>query len=123
MPQGETILVVDDNAEFRELLHLMLTKGGYQPLLADGAVLAQEMLEENTPALIVLDIMMPGRSGFDLLENLRWEPRFKDIPVIVLSAMSLNEEEKDFVDTFAGDFMDKTQTPDLINRIQSMLGK
>lgn len=120
---SKTILAVDDNADFLKLIELMLSKAGYEVLLADSAVKASEVLEERLPDAILLDIMMPVRNGLEFLENLRWEPRYEKVPVIVLTAMTLNEEEREFVDTFAAACLDKAKTPQVIKHLRETLGE
>jgi chemosensory pili system protein ChpA (sensor histidine kinase/response regulator) len=118
---GKTILVVDDNREFLNLLNLMLTKAGYRVVLAEDGVQALEILEAGLPDAMILDLMMPVRNGFELLENIRWDPRFGQLPVIVLTAMSLNEEEREFIDEFSVACLDKVHTPDLIENLKKLI--
>ena len=62
------------------------------------------------------------RNGIEFLENLRWDPRFEKVPVVILTAMTLNEEQQEFVDTFATAFLDKGRTPDVIDVLNGILG-
>lgn len=119
----KTILVIDDNREFLNLINLLLSKAGFRVLPAESALKAMELLEEGLPDAIVLDIMMPVRNGLEFLENLRWDPRFERVPVIVLTAMTLNSEEQEFVDAFAADCMDKARTPQVVDRLREVLGQ
>ncbi len=120
---AKTILVVDDNPDFLHLADLMLKNAGYQVLTAEDALKAMELLEQHIPDAIVLDIMMPVRNGFEFLENLRWEPRFEHIPVIVITAMTLNGQEREFIDTFATACLDKAQAPNLVEFVNKTLAR
>ncbi|HEU4325955.1 MAG TPA: response regulator [Roseiflexaceae bacterium] len=85
-----TILVVDDDATMRSLFKLMLESAGYQVLSAGSAPDALALLRslDKPPALILLDLMMPGMTGWDFREVQLEDPALADIPVVVLSAMN-----------------------------------
>ncbi len=108
------ILVIDDSPEFLKLMELLLSRAGYTPLLAEGALDAMQLLAGELPDAILLDIMMPLRNGLELLEDLRWEDRYGNVPVIVVTAMTLSAEEREFVDAFANACVDKARSADII---------
>src|SRR5262249_33587790 len=81
------ILVVDDQEENRELLSRRLAPLGYSFQVADSGQQALELVAANPPDLILLDILMPGRDGFDVLRSLKSAPATQHIPVIMLSAL------------------------------------
>ena len=118
---GGTILVVDDNPEFLHLMELMLKHAGYRPLLAQNAMAAMDLLEAHTPQAILLDIMMPVRSGFEFLENLRWDTRYGKIPVVVITAMTLGAEEKEFLADFATAWLDKADSHEVVPLLGRLL--
>jgi len=81
-----TVLVVEDDDDIREIVDLILTMNGYGSVLARDGVEALEQLRSGTqPALILLDLRMPRLDGEGLVARLRQDPRWADIPVIVLS--------------------------------------
>ncbi|MGN1320371.1 MAG: response regulator transcription factor, partial [Acutalibacteraceae bacterium] len=75
----KTILIVDDDTHINDLLFEILTKAGYKVLRAWSGTEAKMIIENNTPNLILLDLMLPGISGEELV------PQFKEIPIIILS--------------------------------------
>jgi PAS domain S-box-containing protein len=88
-----TILIVDDEADARTLLTTMLSASGYNVHAADCGQLALASIACIQPALILLDIHMPGMDGFELLRHLKSRVETKDIPIIILSG-SLEPAER-----------------------------
>ncbi|MEZ4321956.1 MAG: PAS domain S-box protein [Myxococcota bacterium] len=82
---GQDILVVDDDANLRELLSQQLTDRGYSVRLAANGYEAIRMARAQRPALVVLDIMMPVLSGFDVAAMLKHDPNTESIPILILS--------------------------------------
>jgi len=80
------ILVVDDNPAVREPLAAALQSAGYRSATARDAVEALERARRERPLLILLDVQMPGMSGFELLEAMRGDATLSDIPVLLLTA-------------------------------------
>lgn len=117
---SHTVLVVDDDRQMLDLLQVMLSRAGYAVLLADGAVQALDLLESEPVGAVVLDIMMPVRSGIEVLEHIRWNPKLAKLPVVVLSAAHLSEEELEFVNEFTVGFVDKSHIGDLLSRLRAL---
>jgi CheY-like chemotaxis protein len=86
------ILVVEDDAPILELMDLLIRRLGHEPVLVTNGIEALEMLQNETPALILLDIMMMPINGWEFLEKLRGEYGLRDIPVIIFSASPAVEE-------------------------------
>jgi CheY-like chemotaxis protein len=89
------VLVVDDEAETRELLRRTLEKEGWTVAEAVNGRDALEKLQNFRPQLILLDLMMPEVDGFEVMEKLRRDETLQDIPVIVVTAKDLTGEEAD----------------------------
>ena len=87
------ILIVDDEARIRELLHLRLSSQGYQVIEAANGEEGIEQAIEHTPDLILMDVMMPKMDGAEAARILQENPLTKNIPVIFLTAMITKEEE------------------------------
>jgi PAS domain S-box-containing protein len=98
-PQGPaTVLVVDDEPESRELLRRLLERQGIGVAEAvDGAEALAWLERHGAPTLIVLDLVMPGHDGFRVVERLSREERWRDIPVIVVTAKDLTRREADLL--------------------------
>jgi len=93
MPAAPTVLVVDDDASVRDYLKETLMAEGYRVLLADNGAEGLRMAIECDPDLIILDLMMPGTSGFEVIQRLKVHPSACDIPVIIFTAKELNSSE------------------------------
>ncbi len=88
------ILLVEDDAHTREILVHMLQTEQWQILEAANGKVALELLQQHTPALILLDLMMPEMDGFDLIIHLQQHPGWSSIPIVVLTAMEMTPEEQ-----------------------------
>jgi CheY-like chemotaxis protein len=110
-PQGRKarVLVVDDNSDVVDMLRDMLPDDRYETLVAYDGAQGLEQAQAERPDMILLDLMMPGVSGFDMLEQLRSSPDINDIPVIVVTAMSVTPEQRAFLDENIQGFVPKTQ--------------
>lgn len=117
----ESILCVDDTPANLQLLHPLL-KDSYRVRLANSGAAALEAVERETPDLILLDIMMPGMDGYEVLRRLKADPRFNAVPVIFLTAMSSPKDEERGLLAGAADFVTKPIVPPvLLARVRSHL--
>ena len=90
--QGKSILIVDDDMDCRTLVRTVLANNGFEvEQCADGAE-ALEKLKAYTPDLVVLDIMMPGLSGYDVVVHMKQRPETQNIPIIMLTAKGEYED-------------------------------
>lgn len=80
------ILVVDDERHIVRLVQVNLERAGYEIVTAYDGVEALEKVKNDAPDMIVLDVMMPRMDGFEVLKNLQADPRYQNIPVIMLTA-------------------------------------
>jgi len=87
------VLVVDDDPEARELLEETLRSAGLLPVLASSGKQALEALARSPVSAIVVDLMMPEMSGFELILRIRQNPQFAALPVIVLTAKEIDQED------------------------------
>lgn len=80
------ILVVDDDVTVTQLLKMLLSMDGHQPTTINDSNETLDVAERIQPDLITLDLMMPGLTGFEVCELLHQDPRFANIPVLIISA-------------------------------------
>jgi PleD family two-component response regulator len=88
MPDKKSILIIDDSSVNNLLLENILLDEGYEVLVTFNATEAFTEIDKKKPDLILLDIMMPGMSGYSVLKKLKTEDKTKNIPVIMVSAKS-----------------------------------
>ncbi len=112
----ETIAVIDDDKYINDMLNELLTSEGYSVIRAFSGTQAVELLEKNTPDLVLLDLMMPGLSGEQVL------PLIHDIPVIVMSAKCDIDSRVNLLLSGAADYVTKPfDTRELLARISVRL--
>jgi DNA-binding response OmpR family regulator len=120
---GKLILVADDDEDFLNLVTVRLEQDGHRVERASDGSEALRMAREADPDLCVLDVMMPGLTGFDVLRELRAEERTQRIPVMLLTA-SLTDQEafEGASDSAADDWMRKPfETDDFRSRVTALL--
>lgn len=114
---GYKILIADDEAEIRDVLHLYLEKDGYEVTEAADGVEAMEKLRKEKPDLAILDVMMPGLDGYRVLRNIRED---NNIPVIMLSAKDTDSDKILGLDMGADDYITKPFAPlEAVARVNS----
>jgi diguanylate cyclase (GGDEF)-like protein len=112
------VLLVDDDPDLRAVAEMQLTLRGFKVIQAEGGEEALELARTKFPDVILLDMMMPGMSGADVLRALHADPQTEDIPVIFLSAVSGTEDRVQGLDGGAVDWIVKPHDPrELIARV------
>jgi len=96
------VLVIDDDKNAVKFLSVLLSENGYEPIVAYDGKEGMQKIEENGADLIVLDVMMPKKTGFVLFKQLKMSEEYKNIPVLMLTAVaaSLTELDSEKADTF-----------------------
>ena len=118
MPE-QTILVVDDEPDIGELLRDFLEAQGYAVRIAPDAAAAWTLLEHEPIDSLLLDVMLPDRSGFDLLRQVR---EWSDLPVLFLSARDDDADKLRGLGLGADDYIVKSATPaEVVARVQAVL--
>ncbi|MBI3898135.1 MAG: phosphate regulon transcriptional regulator PhoB [Gammaproteobacteria bacterium] len=116
------VLVVDDEAAIRQMLCLALTHAGYHCLEAADTNEAQMQIVNETPDLVLLDWMLPGISGLEYARRLRREKLTQDLPIIMLTARTEEEDKVRGLDSGADDYLTKPfSTRELLARIKALL--
>jgi DNA-binding response OmpR family regulator len=121
-----TILIVDDEPDIVNLTEKFLKLGDFDTITSNNAKEAMKMVEENYDriALILLDIMMPGRSGYSVLEEIKNSERYKDIVVVLFTVKSFNEDVQKGKQLGADDYIVKPFSgKELLKRVQANLEK
>jgi len=119
---AETILVVDDEAANRALLEAILTEVGYEVQQAESGEAALVQATSQAPDLILLDLMMPGMSGFEVCRRLKQDPATSAVPVIMVTALDQLKNKEAALTSGADDFVTKPVQPeDLRARVEAML--
>ena len=122
MPERQTIMIVDDDAFVRRPLEFILEAEGFRPVLASDGEECLQLVAEDRPDLIFLDVMMPGRDGFGICHELKSDPEYSDIPIILLSARGQEHDEVKGLAMGAEEFMTKPYSPsELIRRVRQIL--
>ncbi|NJL96149.1 MAG: response regulator [Anaerolineae bacterium] len=119
----QRILVVDDEIGALTLIGIMLERGGFEVLKAKDADSALSVLGEETPDMIILDVMMPGTDGIELCGMIRERPETSETPVLILSARGDAESVMRGMDAGANDYLPKPILHhDLVAKVRKMLG-
>jgi CheY-like chemotaxis protein len=124
---AKRVLLVDDDFDFLAATKTMIEAGGYTVDTAENAEDGLEKAREDKPDLIVLDVMMPGMSGWEACEILKNTPGTEDIPIIMLTAVASKVRQTSYShhsgkQTEADDYIPKpVEIPDLIARIKRLL--
>ena len=116
---GKKVLVVDDDVKTVELVKLYLNRDGYRVVTAYDGVEALRLARESHPDLIVLDLMLPGIDGLEICRTLRNE---SDVPIIMLTAMTTDQDRLTGLDLGADDYVTKPFSPrELAARVRAVL--
>jgi DNA-binding response OmpR family regulator len=117
-----TILIVDDEREIRELLRYNLEKQGYQVLTAQDGEEGLERIFATHPDLVLLDLLLPGRNGLEILREVRQEPSTRGLPVLLLTARGAEMDKLLGFERGADDYITKPFSPrEVIARVEAVL--
>jgi DNA-binding response OmpR family regulator len=114
-----TVLVVDDDVRMLRMMQRTLELEGYQALTATNGEIALNTFDEQSPDLVLLDIMMPGMDGYTVCQHIR---EFSQIPIIMVTAKGNDEEKVKGLDIGADDYITKPfSTQELMARVKAVL--
>lgn len=116
------VLVVDDNQENLELLQAYLEDMDCQTVPASDGLQAMEIVADSAPDLILLDVMMPKMSGFEVCKRIKNDPKTSDIPIIMVTALNEFGDIEHGIDSGTDDFISKPVNKlELLTRVKTML--
>ena len=117
-----TILVVEDEPSIVELVSFTLKEAGWNTFAVSSTADAWEFIQRRTPHMVLLDWMLPDQSGLRLLSRIRGDRQFNELPVIMLTAKSMEEDKIAGLDNGADDYITKPFSPrELTARIKALL--
>lgn len=120
-----TILIVEDTPSIREIVAFLVRGKGHETIEAADGVEGERLARRERPDLIVLDAMLPGKTGFDVCASLKADPEFRMIPILILTAMTRDSGQSDEewrTKSGADGFMSKPfKSVELLELIQRLL--
>jgi CheY-like chemotaxis protein len=120
--QTPTVLVVDDNQENLELLQAYLEDMDCHTIPASDGLHALDIIADRAPDLILLDVMMPKMSGFEVCKRIKNDPKTSDIPIIMVTALNEFGDIEHGIDSGTDDFISKPVNKlELLTRVRTML--
>jgi len=118
------VLVVDDEPNIVLSLEFLMQQAGFDVTTALDGESALALVNENPPDLVLLDISLPGISGFEVLEQLRNQPSFKRLPIVMLTAHGREVEREKGLALGADDYITKPfSTRQLVEKVQTLLNE
>ena len=122
-PHNATVLIVDDNPQILELLEAYLDPLALRVLTVMDGEAAVDAVRRERPDLILLDIMMPKRSGFEVCRMLKEDPRYRNIPIVMVTALNEAADIERAQESGADHFITKpVNKHDLIECVRNLLG-
>jgi DNA-binding response OmpR family regulator len=122
MSRSPLVLCADDDADILSLVRLRLERAGYRVVTAEDGQKAIELLRAQSPELAVLDVMMPKRTGHEVLAEVRADPALRDLKVILLSARVQESDVAEGMGSGADAYLPKPfRAGDLLDTVRGLL--
>lgn len=121
-PMSRSVLVVEDEPTILQALTFLLNQAGFTVRVARDGEEALTEIETEPPALVLLDVMLPKRDGFDVCETIRANPDWKDVRIIMLTAMGRDADRKRGLALGADAYLTKPfSTREVLARVQNIM--
>lgn len=126
---AQKILIVDDDPDLVEAVSIILESKGYEVVAAYDGVEGLKRARSENPDLIVLDVMMPNKDGYEVCKELKADEKYRAIPILLLTAVVENIPSSKYtqqmgMETEADDYVDKPVEPDeLVKRVEALIAK
>ncbi|MEW8202115.1 MAG: response regulator [Candidatus Thiodiazotropha endolucinida] len=118
----KTILIVDDEPNIVLSVEYLMKREGYQVMTANDGQVAIEMIADTRPDLLILDVMMPRKNGFEVCREIRADPALSRLPILMLSAKGREAEIKKGISLGADAYITKPfSTHDLVDKVNQLL--
>lgn len=115
------VLIVDDSKTETMFMTEMLQRGGYSVTSADGAEQAMSLIATERPELILMDVVMPGKNGFQLTRTISRSPEYADIPIFICTSKSLETDRVWGLRQGARDYITKpVNSAELLSKIKAL---
>lgn len=116
------LMIVEDDPDQRSILEMVFKGAEYDVRMASSGEQALQMLKREIPDLIISDLMMPGMDGKEFVLRVKAEPRYRDVPILILTVVSDSDKEYSLLDVGADDYCEKTiQRKILLKRVGNLL--
>lgn len=116
------ILVVDDELDVQSIISFRLEINGYDVSVASDGQDGLDKIKEGKPNLVLLDLMLPKINGFEICRMIKFDDKFKDLPIIILSALDKEDDRKKAMDAGADAyFLKPFDLESLLGKISSLL--
>ena len=121
--QGNKILVVDDEPNIVRSLTFVLNKGGYDVSFARDGEQAMTMIRDSKPNILILDVMMPNKSGYEVCNEIKSDPDLRDIHVVMLTAKGQDDDRETALSQGADEYISKPFSPiKILARVKEIFG-
>ena len=120
---GKRVLLIEDEPNIIEAISFILTRDGWTVHTHEDGSSAVERVRSLPPDLVILDVMLPGRSGFDILKDLRGREETRDLPVMMLTARGQSKDREMAMELGATHFMTKPfSNAEILESVRNLVG-
>ena len=121
---GGSVLLIEDEPNIIEAIRFILSRDGWRVDTHSDGLTALDAVRARRPDLVVLDVMLPNRSGYDILRDLREDPEFKELPVLMLTARGQKKDRELAEKLGASSFMTKPfSNGEVLATVRALVGK